>query len=446
MNRILPGILIGMLVIGASSAAVLHVPGEYGTIQEALDAAAADDTVLVAPGAYEENIVWPGTQGIDLLSEAGAGSTVIDGGDAGRVVTIDSAALVDSFTVIRGFTITHGHASGSGMDAFGAGIFCNGSSPKVRDNFIVDNSADYSGGGMACKMCSPVIEGNVISSNLAVYNGGGICCSHAHPSIVDNTVEGNTAGFNGGGINLIYSEAAVWGNEILWNHADNGGGINCNFGDPVIEYNMIEENDADVRGGGICCKGTSPVIRHNLLTGNDALGVGDGIHCSEGSSPWVHENDIFSNGVGLRNDDDTVTIVAQDNWWGHPSGPFHPGLNPGGTGDEVSDFVEFDPWLRGPYRVLEGDVHPREGPRTLWIAPNPFRGDVEVRFVLPRSGRGSLKVYDRAGRGIATLFDDIRSSGKGCVRWRTDGLPRGVYFFRLESAGLGYTEAGIRLD
>lgn len=38
---------------------------------------------------------------------------------------------------------------------------------------------------------------------------------------------------------------------------------------------------------------------------------------------------------------------AENNWWGDPTGPQHPTLNPGGLGNDVSDNVDFDPWLTG---------------------------------------------------------------------------------------------------
>jgi uncharacterized repeat protein (TIGR01451 family) len=41
-------------------------------------------------------------------------------------------------------------------------------------------------------------------------------------------------------------------------------------------------------------------------------------------------------------------LDARNNWWGDPSGPFHPTLNPAGLGNRVSDNVLFDPWLTAP--------------------------------------------------------------------------------------------------
>ena len=35
---------------------------------------------------------------------------------------------------------------------------------------------------------------------------------------------------------------------------------------------------------------------------------------------------------------------AINNWWGDNSGPYHPGTNPSGTGDKVSDNVLYHPW------------------------------------------------------------------------------------------------------
>jgi len=41
-------------------------------------------------------------------------------------------------------------------------------------------------------------------------------------------------------------------------------------------------------------------------------------------------------------------LDARDNYWGDPTGPFHPTQNPGGLGDDVGDNILFYPWLGAP--------------------------------------------------------------------------------------------------
>lgn len=103
------GVLLIMLAATAAGD-VLRVPADFARVADALQAALPCDTVLVAPGVYVENLIWPATSGIQLLSEAGAAATILDGGAQETVIGIYSG--VDTTTVIRGFTIRNGHVEG----------------------------------------------------------------------------------------------------------------------------------------------------------------------------------------------------------------------------------------------------------------------------------------------------------------------------------------------
>jgi hypothetical protein len=104
------GVLHMVLAAGAASAHVLHVPASFPSVDSALAAAVPFDTVLVAPGTYVENVIWPATDGIKLFSEAGAAATILDGGAMETVIGIYTG--VDTTTVIRGFTIRNGYVHG----------------------------------------------------------------------------------------------------------------------------------------------------------------------------------------------------------------------------------------------------------------------------------------------------------------------------------------------
>ena len=88
----------------------IYVPGDYPSIQDAINAAVNNDEIEVAPGSYVESIDFKG-KAITLRSRRGAGATVINGNGAYHVVTCTSGE--DANTVLEGFTITGGNANGS---------------------------------------------------------------------------------------------------------------------------------------------------------------------------------------------------------------------------------------------------------------------------------------------------------------------------------------------
>ena len=53
---------------------------KMSTASASPSAATAGSTIHVEPGTYQENLVWPATDGIRLVAEAGPVRTTIDGG------------------------------------------------------------------------------------------------------------------------------------------------------------------------------------------------------------------------------------------------------------------------------------------------------------------------------------------------------------------------------
>ena len=86
------------------SATQLKVPSQYSTIQLAIDAASAGDTVFVAAGNYTENITFKG-KNIVVLGEDKE-TTSIDGYNNASVVTFNSG---ESYSAeLKRFTIKNG--------------------------------------------------------------------------------------------------------------------------------------------------------------------------------------------------------------------------------------------------------------------------------------------------------------------------------------------------
>jgi hypothetical protein len=141
-------------------------------------------------------------------------------------------------------------------------------------------------------------------------------------------------GFNiGSGIteNTITMGTKWWGSV----------GLYCLNSSPLIYWNSISGYS-----DGAHCSNSSPDMKYNNLLSNFY-----GINTRNGSSPLIANNNFEDNSYGVHNSDDAVLIMAEANWWGDATGPYHPSDNPGGLGDQVSDYVDFDPWLTNPYTV-----------------------------------------------------------------------------------------------
>ena len=426
----------------------VHLDSTLNTIQAGLDSCADNDIVLVGPGTYYENIIWPNTQGIHLVSELGPAATTIDGDSASTVIVITSE--VDSNTIVGGFTIQNGYTLSNG-----GGIRCNmGSSPTITNNIITNNHADSNGGGLYCDSASSaLIDGNTITGNSVGDPpfgwgwGGAICCYYASPTISNNcvtdnvsygvdaitgaihcyysapTISDNTITYNsavgwflaeGGGIFCDYSSPTITGNHIIGNFATSaadmaGGGIICYYSSPIIADNRIKENSPD---GVWCNHASSPMLTNNDITDNQYDGIfcshssptvdsctiagngHDGVYCRALSAPVIHSCNITGNNLyGICNEDTRLTVNAESNWWGDSTGPYHPTLNPGGLGDAVSDYVDFEPWLTFPVGVEERPVvKPVETHENL--TANIFRGPLQ----LPEGKK--CKVFDITGRVV----------------------------------------------
>lgn len=217
---------------------IRNVPGEYATIQEAIDIAADNETILVAPGTYYENINFQGKR-VYLTSEGGPEVTIIDGSGADSVITFDHGE--DKYATLEGFTITNG----KGSNSKGGAVSCIDASPTICRNRIMDNESDSDGGGIACRdgSCAPVISSNIIHDNRAEAWGGGISCYDSSPVIVNNTLSDNevtAAGGFGGGIGCWLASPKIINNIVWDNTASNGAEVYGHPDEPSAQFCIIK--------------------------------------------------------------------------------------------------------------------------------------------------------------------------------------------------------------
>lgn len=270
----------------------LTVPGDFGTIQEAIDASLAIGcTITVGPGTYNENLKLY-HKSITIRSANGPSSTIIDGDGTNAAVSIWYSDSSDS--VLDGFTIRHGtqglyfyQTTAQATNCIvtentatngGAGIYCYTASPIISDTIISSNinSGFLGGGGILSRQnSSPTIKNCTIRNNEATSSssGGGVNCRDNSTLIISNSViSGNSATQSGGGLNVYdaTSSLSLTNCVIAKNTSSSGGGLYCSGGSLEIVNSTITENLA-TRGGGVYNNASAKVtITNSILWGDTA--------------------------------------------------------------------------------------------------------------------------------------------------------------------------------
>ena len=198
--------LLSLAVGDASAQSTYSVPGDYTTIQAAIDAAADGDTIQVDPGTYREAIDL-GSKAITVESTGGVASTLIDGelvqGDAGSrvpVVVKVGQAPASGRVVLRGLTIARGaggYPFGTlGGAGGGSGIAADRSRLLVEQCVIVGNASDH-GAGIYAFVGDLEIRDTTLSDNHALY-GGGLNALGSALILSNVDLTGNTASVGAG--------------------------------------------------------------------------------------------------------------------------------------------------------------------------------------------------------------------------------------------------------
>ncbi|GMR04979.1 MAG: hypothetical protein BMS9Abin23_0902 [Thermodesulfobacteriota bacterium] len=199
-----------LLIYGSAAvaqAAVLRVPGEYKKIQAAVDAASPGDVIIVAGGAYLENILIK--KPLSIRSSGGVDETVIEAADKTKAtVTVEGTSGVS----LVGFTF-------KGSESAGLRIF---NSKGVR---VINIKAVESENGAVLISST---ETQIFNSNMDYNTSFGLYLERSQY----NNIRENTMSYNGDkGLFLSYSSNNTisgnsvnlnsWNGILLWFSNDN---------------------------------------------------------------------------------------------------------------------------------------------------------------------------------------------------------------------------------
>lgn len=79
-------------------------------------------------------------------------------------------------------------------------------------------------------------------------------------------------------------------------------------------------------------------------------------------------------------------------------------------------------------------------------APNPFRGETDLNFSLPKGDHVTLRVYNVAGQLVTTLVDGEMPAGPQRVHFRAGTLAPGMYFTALRVGANSLTRSVILIQ
>jgi hypothetical protein len=197
-----------------------------------------------------------------VIAGAGAGETIIDGGEVSHVFEVDENASL----TVKGVTIEQG-----GEDAGGGIYVVEDASVAVEDSTIAENGAGAGGGIYVSREASLTIKHSTLADNEAEYGGGIYGEQNAAITIEQSTIASNEARWGGGidagigaedaceGVSAATSPSARAGAGAAVNRASGGGGgVSANvepaspMGGLTIKQSTIEANTAfEGNGGGI---------------------------------------------------------------------------------------------------------------------------------------------------------------------------------------------------
>ncbi|MEI6169264.1 MAG: PKD domain-containing protein [bacterium] len=295
-------VLIGLLggATGAVAAVTNYVsltsPGpvppyiSWGTaatnIQDAVDAAASGNLILVSNGVYATGgrVVSGGTtnrvaitNAVTVQSVNGPGVTIIKGaGPLGNGAV--RCVYVGTNAVFSGFTVTNGYTQASG-DSGGGGILCLTSG--VASNCILSGNSAGMGGGA----CGGTLNNCMLSGNSAVSYGGAASCKLNNCTLRGNSASGTgpSGGYGGGAGVSTLNNCTLSGNSANYS---GGGACSC-----TLNNCAVNGNTAYMTGGGT----DSGTINNCTVIRNTATYSDGGTFYSSVSNSIVYYNTAPSN-------------------------------------------------------------------------------------------------------------------------------------------------------
>lgn len=293
------GFVFAVLMAAGSvaTAADLHVPAAFPSIQAAVDAASDGDRILIAPGTYAERIDSTNTS-FELIGADGPDTTILDArGAPGQGPALDLRGI--GVHLIKGLTIRGDQGRDPAFNPYGAGIYKLGGSMTIDDCVIEECTfsdvilpgTERGTGAYFDSVDTLIITDTVFRNNTHPRGtGGGLYASAGTIELIGCRFENNTASIGGAawitGIDLIRDCV------FIGNHAnDIGGALRCDV--TLLQDSVFDSNTSGAEGGAIA--GGLDQALNCVFSNNTARDRGGAIFNTSSAEPVRIDSSLFFN-------------------------------------------------------------------------------------------------------------------------------------------------------
>jgi len=482
-------IVIGIDIVNANEIIVSN----SAELQNAINNVQGGDTISLQSGSYGNLVIsgknktsfvliraypgaTPGFSSIDIhnssfwkLSGLEIKPRYSSSADGTEAVNLDGNYLTIENCIINYADDFSGWTSTDWVERTGNGIIMDGTNITALNNTIT--AIDH---GISCSSSNSLVSHNLIAN----FRGDGIRGLGNDDVYEYNTVknsydvdENHDDGFqswsygNGGAGTDTVKNVTLRGNTIINfedpNQPHKGELQGIGLFDGMYE-NWIVENNLIITNhwhgisfyGAINCK----IINNTVVDNNN----------EPEPDPWImvndHKNGTPSSGVIVRNNIATdysltggvtadhnveITMNNASTYFVNPNGgtgDYHllvtsPAID-AGSGDNAPN-IDKDGvtrpqsvnWDLGAYEYSSTTSVPAEnnpeGFQLYQNYPNPFNPTTKIQYSIPEYGLVTIKVYDLLGKEVTTLINEEKPAGGYEVKFNTDNLPSGIYFYSL---------------
>jgi CSLREA domain-containing protein len=249
-------------------------------------------------------------------------------------------------TLQNGSIVTN-DINGPNTASAGGGIY-NAGTLTIDASTVSNNEANLHGGGIENSGTLTVQNGSAIVSNQSPFGGG--IANTGTATINDSEVSNNVATISGAGIETSNS-LTINNSDFVDNAASASGGAILAINTLNITNGDFTGNSAGNNGGAIHTGGQLQANTSSFI-GNSATGEGDAVYTDTTTvnATQVTTSCITGNGDTAVYNNQMSSQNFTMNWWGAATGPTHAG-NPGGTGDSVSNFIDY-----GSFETTESEA------------------------------------------------------------------------------------------